>query len=303
MLDKRYDRFDAWLKEQPIEELAANEKAQREKNDKDFERLKDALAEGKCSYCGNDLTHFSTKKPCLHWLLKPKGFKKKHFPLLYEGHCFRSINTYLRWVANSDGFGQNINDLVAERQSGKFIEETIKYKNLEWSFSCSETDRVGHKEAHKGSMPHYHFQMKVDGNVVINYNAFHIPFTEYDEFSFAVEAGRFQRLKSVKGHDAGMQAIFDAMEGNPEFAEVLEYTEDEDGAAFSTDIFITAEPGTHISGDALADLFEERERTGKSMAQLAKKLPNTTVETFISPGKGIPEMAVRSGGRRKKAPE
>ena len=299
MDQKSIDDFNKILAAIPIEELREKEVKQQKQNAKVFENFERALQDGKCYYCEYPISHFSPKKPCFHWLLKPKGFKKRHFPILFEEKSYRALNTYLRWVANTDKFGQNINDLVEEQSSNRFIEETIKYRNLEWSFSCSDSDRKGHSEAHKGSMPHYHFQMKVDGNVIINYNAFHIPFTDHDELSFAIEAGRFDVLESFRRHDAGMQTLLEQMGSTDDFVDALRYTEDEAEAAFKTDIFIQADPGTTISGNDLADLFEERKRTGDSMAKLVKKLKNVTVQTTVSPAKGVPEIAKRSGGRAK----
>lgn len=299
MDQNRIDAFNKRLASMPVAELQGKSEAQRLKIEADFNGFKDNLKNGQCFYCKNPISHFAAKKPCLHWLLKPKGFKKKHFPTLYEKCGFRHLNTYLRWVANTEQIAQNINDLVAEQSSTKFIEETISYKNIEWSFSCSESDRKGHSGAHKGAVPHYHFQMKVDGSVIINYNAFHIPFTDYDDFSFAVEEGKFDMIKAARTYDAGMQAIFDHMALDAEFVDTLRYTEDESNAAFNTNILIHADPGTTISGDDLADLFEERKRTGISLASLAKKLKNASVEAYISPGEGVPEIAKRSGGRKK----
>ena len=300
MNEKQLQQFNDKLNSVSLEELKEIEEKRQKENALDFKNFRQALDEGNCFYCKNPNTHFSTKKPCLHWLLKPKGFKKKHFPILYKEESFRSLNTYLRWVANTEKVGQNINDLVEEKSSNKFIEETMKYKNLEWSFSCSNTDRTGHSQAHKGNMPHFHFQMKVNGNVIINYNAFHIPFTEYDEFTFAVEAGKIDRLKSRRSFDAGMQTIFEHMKLDENFIDELQYSADESTAAFNTDIFIEAEEGHTISGDDIADLLEERKRTGKSMAALVKKLTNVRIKTMVSPGAGVPQIAERSGGRKKK---
>ena len=150
-------------------------------------------------------------------------------------------------------------------------------------------------------MPHYHFQMSVDGNVTINFNAFHIPFTDYDEFCFALEAGKFERLRPIRRADAGMQEVMQLLEKSEEFREGLAYAENPETATFSTDIFIQAEPGETISGDQIADMIQERKKTGKSLAVLAKDLDNANVQTWISPGPGVPEMARRSGGRRKKS--
>lgn len=305
MDDERIQNFNKKLKEIPLKILQEKEAEQQKKNAKDFENLKSALENGNCYLCGHAISHFTTKKPCLHWLLKPKGFKKKHFPILYGNKSFRSINTYLRWVANTDKIAQNINDLIEEKDSSKFIEETIVYRGFEWSFSCSESDRTGHANAHKGSMPHYHFQMKEDGRVFINYNAFHIPFTDYDEYSFALEAGKFDLIKNFRSFDAGMQTLLDQIANTDDFLDHLRYSENKADAALSTEFFIEADPGTTISGDEIAELLEERRRTGVSLGKLAKKLKNVTIHAIASPGTGVPEIAKRSGGRRnaKKSPD
>jgi hypothetical protein len=69
----------------------------------------------------------------------------------------------VRWVANEEAFAKNINDL-ADEGTGKLVELTVKYKNLEWSFSCGAPDLAGHVGGGEPSKaPHWHFQMYVDG--------------------------------------------------------------------------------------------------------------------------------------------
>lgn len=294
--DSQIAIFNKRLNSIPLEELQIKSKEERDRNEKDFQELKTALSKGRCYYCGNLLSHFSEKKACFHWLLKPNGFKKKHFPLLFNKKSFHQLEAYLRWVANCEKPITNINDLVEEKVSSKFIEETIRYKNIEWSFSCSDGDRMGHKDRHEGKMPHYHFQMKIDGNVVINYNGFHIPFREFDDFSFAVKEGKFDRLKSRHIHGAGMQTMFDNITTD-EFVDNMRQAENEADAQLDVEIMIKADEGTTISGDDIANLLEERKRTGVSMAKLVKKLKNVEVQTIISPGPGVPEISKREGGR------
>jgi len=300
--DDRIQKFNEHLNTIPLEKLHAEGAKQRKKDEEDFRNLKIALAEGRCHYCNNLLSHFSEKKPCFHWLLKPNGFKKRHFPLLYEQKSFHQLEAYLRWVANCDKPMKNINDLVEEKSSSKFIEETIRYKNIEWSFSCSHGDRAGHTDKHDGKMPHYHFQMKVNGNVVINYNGFHIPFDDYDEFSFAVKADKFDRLKAKYVQGAGMQAMFDHMTPE-EIIDGMRYAENEEDAELDVGIMIQADEGTTISGDDIANMFEERKRTGVSMAKLVQRLKNVKVQTIVSPGPGIPEIAARKKNRGKNQAE
>lgn len=295
-IKKINDRLDTLS----IEEFQAMTLEKEAETKKDFEQFSASLSEGICYYCKYPITHFSAKKPCLHWFLKPNGFKKKYFNILMEERGFRQINTYLRWVSNTETIAANINDLVEEKSSNNFIEETISYKNLEWSFSCSENDRKGHLGSQVGLNPHYHFQMKVNGNVIINYNSFHLPFTDHDEFSFAVESGKINRLFSMKTHDVGMQGVFDLISHQNSEDDILQYTEDSANAAFHSDIMIMAEPGKTISGDQIADLIEERKQTGVSLSVLARKLENVSVNTIVTPAEGVPEMAKRTGRKRKR---
>lgn len=300
MIDKKFkiSKFNKFLNSLPFEKIKFKNEKEIKKAKKDFEKLKDGLSRGMCSFCGYSLAHFSVNKPCFHWLLKPNGFKKKHFPILFKEKSYNQIDAYLRWVANCDKYIQNINDLKEEKSSNKFIETTIIYKNLEWSFSCSHSDLEGHKNKHKGRLPHYHFQMKVDDNVIINYAGFHIPFSDYDEFCFAVERNDFDRLKSIHTHGAGMQSLKDNLTPE-ELVDGLKYTEDESNAQLNTNILIMAEKGSTISGEEITKLLEEREKTGVSMAKLAYKLKNVNIQIFISPGPAVPKIASRKPRKNK----
>jgi hypothetical protein len=299
MNGEQFKEFNDFLNGISEEEILAKNKEQLAKDDLDFEQLKTNLQSGRCYYCGQLIAHFSEEKPCFHWLLKPPGFKKKHFPLLYKDLGFHQIESYCRWVANCDTPMKNINDLVEEKSSSKFIEETIRYKNIEWSFSCSFSDRVGHKDRYEGRRPHYHFQMKANDNVVINYNGFHIPFTDYDEFCFAVKQGKLDRVKAQQIHGAGMQNIFEGIEPK-DLIDVMKKSDNEDEAQFDLGILITADEGTTISGEQIADLLKERERTGDSIAKLIKEVKNVSAKTIIYPGKGVPKIAARDKNRGKK---
>ncbi len=299
----KYQRFNEYIKNIPDEKLHSEAQKEAQQNASDFAALKAALLRDACNYCGQHLSHFTERKPCFHWLLgKTNGFKKKYFPLLYAKYGFHQLDSYLRWVANSDVPIQNINDLVEERTSSKFIETTIRYNNIEWSFSCSAGDRLGHKDSHNGKMPHYHFQMKVSGNVVINYNTFHLPFNDYDEFCFAVKEGKIDRLRSRHIHGAGMQTVFESFD-RQQLIGLLRRADEEEKAQFHVQTMVVADEGATISGDEIADLLEESKKTGVSMAKLLSGLKGAKVETFISPGPGVPEMAPRTKHHRGKKNE
>ncbi|MDD5625774.1 MAG: hypothetical protein PHG83_01255 [Patescibacteria group bacterium] len=298
--EQKIKRFNKHLNSIPLEVLLTKNEEQAVQNEKDFQNLKEALAHDKCSFCGNLLSHFSVYKPCFHWLLwKAKGLRKKHFSILFKQKGFHEIEAYLRWVANCDVPIKNINDLVEEKSSNKFIETTIRYKNIEWSFSCSYGDFHGHKDKHEGIMPHYHFQMKISSNVVINYNGFHIPFNDYDEFCFNVEDGEFDRLRAGHIHGAGMQTLFENLSPE-ELINGMRKSDDESNAQFDVSTLIEADEGTTISGDDIASMFQESKKTGIPMSKLIQKLKNVKTQTFISPGPGVPEIAARKKNRRNK---
>jgi hypothetical protein len=287
------------LNDVPLEDLQKQAALQAERDEKDFLSLEMGLGEGKCHYCGHTLTHFSINKPCLHWLLwRAPGLRKKHFQTLFENVSYHQLDAYLRWVANTEVPLQNINDLATEKSSNKFIETTIRYRNLEWSFSCSYEDFAGHAGGFAGKEPHYHFQMKKDGNVVINFNGFHILFQDYDEFAFAVERGEFDRLKSGHLHGAGTQSMFDNF-SPAEIIDSMRSTDNENEAQFNVQVLIEADQGTTISGDSLVALLEESKRTDVSMAKLAQKLKNSKTKVIIQPGKGVPAISRRDKNRAR----
>lgn len=296
-LEERIKRTNKMLACYSVEELQKKADEHNKKAREDFEKMKNALNQSLCSFCSQPITFFDKDNPCLHWLLwEANNLKKKHFPTLFNKKGFRQISTYLRWVANSEKSFVNINDLVEEGKSNNIIDLTIRYKNLEWSFICSENDRKGHQNKHKGQKPHYHFQMKKDGKVVINYSGFHFPFTDYDEFCFAVSAGKFEKLRASDGRAAGVETVLNTI--NPEdLINTMRYTKNEHDAPFKTDILIEAEEGHTISGDEIADLIQERNKTGSSMAKLVEKLKNVKITRIISPGPGVPKKSKRNPNR------
>lgn len=286
--DQKIKRLNEHLNSISPEVLLAKYKEQAARDENNFQNLKEALAQDKCDFCGYSLSHFSISKPCFHWLLwKARGLRKKYFSILFEQKSFHELEAYLRWVANCDAPIRNINDLVKEKSSTKFIETTIKYKNIEWSFSCSHGDLQGHKDKHEGVVPHYHFQMKINGNVVINYNGFHIPFNDYDEFCFAMEGGEFDRLKAIRVQGAGMQAISKNL-NSEELIDDIRKSE------------IKMDEGTTIPGDEIFNILEESKKTSIPMSKLIQKLTNIKTRTFISPGHGAPKIATRNKNRGNK---
>lgn len=280
-----------------------------ELNKKEIQRLKEkydefsnAVRKGDCVICKERLDSFIIAKPCLHWLLRPVGFEKNHFPLIYKHFNYSRIQSFLRWIANVELFVGNINDLGEEKNPGKVIEFSIKYQNLEWSFSCSETDIEGHESASHSDArkPHYHFQMRIDGQPFIDYSDFHIPFTELDLGYLAVILGKVKSATYVHGPGMGMQDAI-TKKGPEEILNLMVRTDDEAQSVFHISTFIQAEEGKLISVDDLAELVKRSKETGVPLARLVGELKNVKSQTtIIEPGPVVPEQAGREKGKKKR---
>lgn len=257
--------------------------------------FKAAYDEGNCYLCGDPLTSFDESKPCAHWLLNPTGFrKKKHFELVTSKYGFHQLQSFLRWLANEDGGPKNINDLP-EEGSGKLRELTIRYKDLEWAFSCTQNDFHGHGSG-SHQLPHYHFQVRKGTSMIIRYNDFHVPFSDVDILEISAEMSQ-PDLKRRWSHGGGMKEAFrenviEAMLESGGFKST-----GEGGGDVKFDHFITADEGTTIKGEDILALYEEAKSTGVPIGTLLKRgrLPNASVTTFASPGPGVVEQKTRSG--------
>jgi hypothetical protein len=277
----------------------------KELNDKQLKSVeeehavfKEAFENSMCCFCGSPLKTFSSKKPCLHWMLRPNGVNKKHFDELYKTVGYFQMEAYARWVANLDAPLVNINDLKDERRDGKVFETTIKYKYIEWSFSCSPSDLDGHKNAKEGNYPHFHFQMRLDKRPFINYSQNHIAFTDEDIWKLAMLSQDEIPISMNQMFGAGMGSIF--TDDNVEHVlEISERTENEDEATFKFDTFVMAKPGETISGSDIADLIQESRETGVLMAKLLRRL-DADVQTIVTPGNRVPEIASRTETKRNQ---
>lgn len=258
----------------------------------------DHFGNGYCYLCKKPLISFSKKSPCPHWLLKPKGFKKTDFLAIANKYGFFQIQSFLRWVANQEGFARNINDLPDEG-SGKLFEVTIKYKNLEWAFSCAESDYQGHANSQYAKHQHYHFQMRVERRPFINYSDFHAPFSEMDIINIEAMRELPGKVKQRFSFGEGMNDVLN----DDTIEHIVNGTVPEDAtdeAPFKIDTIAIAEEGKTISGDDLYQLIQEAKAKKVTIASLIHKLPNAQTTVVVTPGPGVVEQAPRSG-RKKNA--
>jgi hypothetical protein len=293
--------FAQYLASLSPDELARINEEQRAEAAEEHKQFTEAFRAGQCNFCGDALTIFSSERPCRHWLLKPEGVRKEHIEQIAEQFSWMILENYLRWVANEEAFAKNINDL-ADEGTGKLVELTIKYKNLEWSFSCGESDLSGHDGGGEHSKkPHWHFQMYADGLPFVRFNDFHLPLSEADAGFLELKRDNPKVQKSLVG-GAGMNELLNTF--TPEQLASLGRsgtTDDEaESAPIKLDTIVMAEPGKTISGEDLYNLFQKAKAEGVTATSKMRELKDVTVQSFVSPGPGVVRQATRSGRKKKR---
>ncbi len=292
---EKYRKFFERMSPEKIEEM-------NRRNHEDHLRQANAFKAGYekdiCYLCNKPFKTISKDSPCLHWLLRQCKFKKKDFPKVYEKYGYGNIASFIRWCANQERLISNINDLVDEKSDRKILSYTVKWKNIDWTFDCSMNDFQGHQGT-TIDYPHYHFQMRIDGKQFINFNDFHIRFTDYDLFILKNTIEQSDWFKQDFGAiGSGMQ---DAV--SIEVDDILEHSilsESEDDAIYHFSTLIDAKDNP-ISGDEIYEIQQEAERTGKSFAFVAQKRlkGRASVQTVISPADSIPNIASRTEHKRR----
>ena len=294
--------FSEFLKTLSPEQIEHGNKINLQNVQDEFEQFVAHFNTGSCYLCEKPLTSFSKKLPCPHWLLKPKGFKKHDLTAVAEQYGFYQIQAFLRWVANQGSFARNINDLPEEGSGDKLFEVTIKYKTLEWAFSCAESDYQGHATSQHAKHSHYHFQMRIDGRPFINYSDFHLPFSRQDVAEIEAMRAQPEKIMQHFSYGEGMDDVLsDKTAEHIVNCTIPEVDGDDiDAAPFRISSFVRAEPGKTISGDDIWAIFQEAKAKGVTVASLMHKVPNARTQIVVSPGPGVVEQAPRTGGRKRK---
>ncbi|MDA8970061.1 hypothetical protein N9F38_00260 [Flavobacteriaceae bacterium] len=266
-----------------------------EENKEMFAEFKDAFSKSCCFLCGNKLDTFYDDEPCFHWFLRPNGIRKKHFKsYLSEPIGFFRLESYLRWVATTENFIKNINDLESETSKSKIREVTIKYKNIEWSLHFGKTDLAGHSPSKNADFPHFHMQMLIDNNPFIRFNDFHIPFSKYDLIDIKLMDEASDLIKFGHSQAPGMSVIEDD-ELLSKMDELMVAAENMDSATFNTQTMAAMPEGMTMDGDKLQLMFKENKETKVPLRHLMKKyFPEVNLVTNIEPPDGFPDKKTRN---------
>ena len=279
------------------EQIAEVNKINFEAARKEFEEFKSAYSEGHCYLCKLPLVSYAKNQPCVHWLLKPEGFEKTDIELVAKKFGFFQIQSLLRWYTNEESYAQNINSLKDEGTGNKLFEVTICYKNIEWSFSCAESDYTGHANSKHAQHPHYHFQMRINGQAFIKFNDFHLPFNEMDIIEIEARKTKPHKIIQRFSFGEGVDELLES-DGLLYSLKALGVEDNVSNSPFKLDSLIVLDEGKTINRDELSEIIEEANAKGVPVASLLHKLSNCHPQVIISPGPGVIEQAPRSG--RKK---
>jgi hypothetical protein len=304
-INQRAQSFAKFMSGLPPEEIARVNDLSRKEAAEQHKQFTEAFKAGRCSFCGDALTAFDPAKPCRHWLLKPEGVRKEHIEEIATLFSWSVLENYVRWLANEEAFAKNINDL-ADEGTGKLLELTVKYKNLEWSFSCGASDLVGHDSGGEHSkLPHWHFQMYVDGKPFVRYNDFHIPLSEADAGFLEFMRRNPGKVQRRLAGGAGMNEVFDEsmLEQLVTIGRSGTTDEEAEGAPIKLDTIVMAEPGKAINGEDIYKLIQEAKAEGVTVTSKLRGLKDVSVQTFVSPGPGVVRQAPRSGRKRRGDPQ
>lgn len=277
------------------EQIEDGNRRQLEESKQVYEKFTSAYKRGTCSLCGLSLTEFISSKPCFHWFLRPHGIKKKHFQkYLSTPIGFFRFDSYLRWIANLECPYKNINDLKCEMNPAKVVEYTIRYKKIDWSVSIGKTDRHGHPDTKNAKHPHFHIQMKVDNNVFIKFNDFHIPFSDDDIFTLRSMEEAPDKVVWRNTFGAGMSILED--DGTlKKLDKLMLRTEDTENATFNAGTLIKMPKGETMDGETISKALKESKETGIPVRHILKKyFPQASFMTEITPGDGVPGISKRT---------
>jgi hypothetical protein len=291
--------FARFLESLSLDVRAKGNQAQLEQSQAEHTRFKEDFSNGDCYLCHTPLNSFNRDAACLHWLLKPSGFEKSDIDIVMNKYGFFRTQTYLRWVANQEAFARNINDMP-EEGTGKLFETTIRFKNIEWSFSCAQSDYLGHPNSNH-AYPHFHFQMRIDNRPFFDYGDRHIPFKEQEIITIEAMQSSPDVIKARFLFGEGMSEVLTDETVEHIVNETVTDGISEENAPFKIDTLVMADEGKTISGDDLYNIIQEAKAKKVTIASLMHKIPNANVRVMVTPGSGVVEQATRSKGKKPKS--
>jgi hypothetical protein len=140
--------------------------------------------------------------------------------------------------------------------------------------------------------------MRIDKRPFIDFSDFHVPFSEHDLFVIdSIDAWHMQYwVNSAWAWIQDALNLFDKL-WSENVLDVMNQAKNEEEAPFHMGTLIQ----WNISGDWLAEIIEEANKTWKSFASVihSRKLADMSVQTFVEPSESLPEIASRKKWKNK----
>lgn len=289
----KFEDIEDFMNSFTPEQIDEENRRQEAENNKIYLEFSDAYSKGCCFLCGMKLDYFHHSETCFHWFLKPSSIKKMHFKdYLSEDIGFFKLESYFRWLAHIEKPFRNINDLKCETTESKLLETTIKHKNIEWTLTYGQSDLDGHKDSQNADFPHFHLQMLIDELPFIRFNDFHIPFSKED--LFFIELLKQDNVLFRNSQAPGMSDILEDSEMLEMIDEHCTVAENEEDASLNFGTMIQMPEGKTMSGEEIAEIFEESKRTKRPVRHLMKEhFPDASIVSEVTPADGVPEKKKR----------
>lgn len=294
--DAKWTGFLKHIRSLPKEEVERKNREHHEESERLYRHFKDCFPKGICDCCGKPIAAFSSGEPCFHWLLRPKGVKKEDLESLFTAKGYFRIAAHIRWIANEESFLSRINDLAGEGDTDAVFHWSATYKHIKWTFWCTRNDYHGHQNS-KVAYPHFHVEIRLNGQVFVKFNDFHVPFTHEDLFNLKCNFDSRSPIKQSFGiHGAGMNdAISVPLE---RIISDTRTTDDESKGVYHIQTMVIAGEGKSISGEFLEEIMRKSKETGKTMAHYFKKSGLNT-QIVVSPVDTVPDKEIRTNPRKK----
>ena len=138
--------------------------------------------------------------------------------------------------------------------------------------------------------------MRLNGQVFIKFNDFHLRFTDEDLFNLRCNLDPDSPIKQSFGsHGAGMKAAVSIPLET--ILNETKSTEKESEGVYRIQTIIEAEPGKSISGEMIANVVAKSKASGKPMAYYLKDTEHLT-KIIVSPVDSVPNKEIRANPRR-----
>jgi hypothetical protein len=292
--DAKWEAFKDYLRTLSPEKIEMVRKMEEDKALKEYEQFITNFDNGICYICGNQLDRFRADKPCIHWLLRPAGAKKRNIEEVFAGKGYFPIAAYIRWVCNQDTHFSKINDLKEEGNSDAIFHWTGEFAHVRWTFICTREDYRGHA-GRRASRPHYHMEMRLNKQIFIGFNDFHCPFTDKDIFELRCNIDDDCPIKQSFGFQGAGMA--DAFSMDPE--EIIKSSETTDNPKEAVYHIIThlSDP-KGIPGEVIDKAVELARKTRKPIANALKEM-GYRPSVIIDPPEDVPKKQNRRHPRKK----